>query len=136
MKKSGRGLLGWLVVAVAIACGGGLVGGCGGGEAGSGYLDGTGCVELEYTQFDWDTWGWGWQCGDKGYSATCKLEHHMKGVNITCDCIVSEGGSFSGSGGKLFSQTGWNDNMPPTDPYMFVEYVQNIPQCATWAPPF
>jgi hypothetical protein len=118
-----------VLVAVVLAVG------CGGGN-GSGYLSGTGCSELEYTAFSWDTWGWGWQCKDKGYSATCQLEHFNNGVNITCYCIVSEGTSFDGKGGKIFSKTSWNDSQPPKDPYEFVEYIQKIPQCSGWSPPF
>ena len=109
MKKTG-----WVwgvVLAVLIACGGVAVSGCG-GEGDGGYLDGTGCVELKYTQFSWDSWGWGWQCGDKGYSATCKLENYNKGVNVTCDCLVAEGTAFDGSGGKIFSSQSWNESIP------------------------
>jgi hypothetical protein len=112
--------------------------GCGGGGSGDGYLANTGCIDLGYEKDSNDTWSWGWGCKNAGYSATCKLEHHMDGSKITCQCLesIDATGGFKMKGGQITSKNKWNDNIPPNDPYLFIEYVQSIPQCKWWAPPF
>ena len=113
----------------------GLVGGCGGDE--SGYLAGSGCVEVS-VEGSWNSMAAEWRCRDATYGALCSIEHAPNGVNISCRCHKT---TFSTDDYEYKKETvyikgDWNDNAPADDPSIFPSYVQSIPACDWWTPPF